>query len=224
MVISCWSAKGGSGTTVVAAAIASVLAGAPGAAPPLLVDAAGELPLVLGIPEPEGHGVTDWLQAPAEAPADALARLEVPAGAVALLPRGQGPLAGAERASVLSALLAASARSVVIDCGLLAGPGLAPDELEVRRRLAAASEHSLLVSRPCYLSLRRAVAAPVHPTGVVLVTEPGRALGPGDVASVLGVPVVATVPWDQSVARAVDAGLLGCRLPRVLARAVAGAA
>jgi hypothetical protein len=55
---------------------------------------------------------------------------------------------------------------------------------------------------------------------VVVVEEPGRALVSRDVADVLAAPVMATVPLDPAVARAVDAGVLARRLPRVLAHAV----
>jgi hypothetical protein len=44
--------------------------------------------------------------------------------------------------------------------------------------------------------------------GVVFVDEASRSLGPRDVASVLGVPVLTTVPVRASTARAVDAGVL----------------
>jgi hypothetical protein len=83
---------------------------------------------------------------------------------------------------------------------------------------------SLLVLRPCYLALRRAVAAPFRPSGVVLVREPGRALTRRDVEAVLGVPVRAEVDVDPAIARAVDAGLLTARLPRGLERALRDAA
>jgi hypothetical protein len=53
-----------------------------------------------------------------------------------------------------------------------------------------------------------------------LVEEGGRALAARDVASVLGVPVLATVPVRGTVARAVDAGVLASRLPDGLARPV----
>ena len=61
------------------------------------------------------------------------------------------------------------------------------------------------------------------PLGVVrmpYVAEPGRALGRRDVESVIGVPVVAEIPLDPAVARAVDAGLLSCRLPATIGRAL----
>ena len=86
--------------------------------------------------------------------------------------------------------------------------------------MAAGAQESLLVLRPCYLALRRALAAPVRPSGVVLVSESGRALGRRDVEDVLGVPVRAEVAIEEAVARAVDAGLLGRRVPRPLERAL----
>lgn len=66
----------------------------------------------------------------------------------------------------------------------------------------------LVVRGPCYLALRCAVEAPWRPDGVVMVSEPGRALGDSDIAAVLGVDVVATVGVDPDVARRIDAGLL----------------
>jgi hypothetical protein len=76
------------------------------------------------------------------------------------------------------------------------------------------------VTRACYLSLRRALDAPLRATGVVLVRELGRRLDHTDVEDVLGIPVVATVDVDESVSRAVDAGLLNARMPRELTRSL----
>ncbi len=56
MVTLCWAAKGGSGTTVVAAALALA-----STRPSLLVDLDGEMPAVLGLPEPDRPGVAEWL-------------------------------------------------------------------------------------------------------------------------------------------------------------------
>jgi MinD-like ATPase involved in chromosome partitioning or flagellar assembly len=212
VLVALWSAKGGSGTTVVAAALASLLAGSSPVGG-VLVDLAGDIPVVLGIPEPTGAGIADWLAAGAAVPADALTRLEVATGGgLALVPAG-GPLPEAPgRGEVLAALLAADARPVVVDCGsTLSGPRLA---------VAAAATHSLLVLRPCYLALRRALAAPVRPSGVVLVEEDGRAIGRRQVEDALGVPVRAVVAHDARIARAVDAGLLAGRLPGMLQRSL----
>ena len=226
MLVSCWSVKGGSGTTVVSLALAAVLArsgparlgasSAGAAAGSLLVDLGGDVPTALGIPEPSGPALVDWLAADG-APVDALTRLEVEvAGGVRLLPRGQGPMPDApERFELLAGLLAADGRPVVADCGLVPGPGLP---------LAAGASVSLLVVRPCYLALRRALAAPVRPSGVVLVREVQRALGSADVEAVRGVPVRAVVAVAPAGARAVDAGLLLSRLPRRLERSLRRAA
>ena len=86
--------------------------------------------------------------------------------------------------------------------------------------MAAGAQTSLLVLRPCYLGLRRALAAPVRPSGVVLITDGARALGRRDVEDVLGVPVRAEIAIEEAVARAVDAGLLARRVPRPLERAL----
>lgn len=212
MLVACWSAKGGSGTTVVAAALATVLAGSsPGGS--LLVDLAGDGPAALGVAEPSGPGVAGWLAAGAAVPVDALGRLEVPVGrGLALLASG-GPLPDAPgRGEVLGALLGADPRPVVVDCGS------AP--VGVRLAVAAAAPHSLLVLRPCYLALRRAVQSPVRPSGVVLIDEEGRSIGRSDVEGALGVPVRAVIAHDARIARAVDAGLLVGRLPAALQRSL----
>lgn len=215
MLVACWSSKGGSGTTVVAATLSLVLArrGSGGA---VLADLAGDAPAALGLPEPSGPGLAGWLAAGADVPADALGRLEVPAErGLTLIPRGAGELPG-ERADVLAALFTADPRPVVADCGA--------DPRGAARILAAGATRSILVTRPCFLSLRRALTAPIRPSEVVLVTEPGRSLTRLDVEDCVGAPVVAEVAVDPTVARAVDAGLLATRLPRALAKEVGRAA
>ncbi|MDY7104010.1 MAG: hypothetical protein S0880_22730 [Actinomycetota bacterium] len=219
MFFACWSVKGGSGASVVAAGLALSLArgSATGA---LLVDCDGDAPAVLGVAEPEGPGLAGWT-AGAQGAA-ALSRLEQPAGSgLAVLPRGDGPL-DASRADELLDALTGQPRPVVVDAGLLAANGDADHELA--RCLAAGATHSLLVTRPCYLALRRVAAAPIRPSGVVLVTEDGRSLRAADVEAVVEAPVVAEVPQDASIARAVDAGLLARRLPRSLERSLRSAA
>lgn len=209
----CWSAKGGCGTTVIAATLGLVLSHQ---RPTTLVDLAGDAPATLGIAEPTGPGVHDWLVSPS-ADTAALHRLAVSAtDALALLPCGpprptaDTPVARwAQLATSLSAL--AAEQAVVVDAGTGAPP--AP--------LLAAAQRPLLVLRPCYLALRRAVAQATPASGVVLVHEPGRALKAVDVERTLGLPVVAEVYYDPAVARAVDAGLLSSRLPNALARQLA---
>jgi hypothetical protein len=182
----------------------------------VLADLAGDGPAVLGRPEPTGLGLADWLAAGASVPADALGRLEIPVGeGLTLLPRGSGSVddVGVDgRAEVLTALLATDARPVVVDCG--ASPRGA------RLAVAAGAGRSLLVLRPCAVALRRALAAPIRPSAVVLVDEPGRAIGRREIEAALGVPVRAVIGHHQRIARAVDAGLLTGRLPAALQRSL----
>jgi MinD-like ATPase involved in chromosome partitioning or flagellar assembly len=213
MLVACWSVKGGVGTTVVAASLALLLARRrPGA---VLADLAGDAPAVLGLPEPDTPGLAGWLAAGDAVPADGLARLEVEASpSLGLLPRGSGPLVP-DRAAVLASLLDRGLRPVVVDCG-------------TAERVAAAvvggAQRSILVIRPCYLALRRAMASPLRPSEVVVVREPGRALSSQDIESAVGAPVRVEIEADPAVARAVDAGLMAGRLPRSLERGLRHAA
>jgi MinD-like ATPase involved in chromosome partitioning or flagellar assembly len=221
LLIACWSPKGGSGTTVVAATLGLLLAeelrgGA------VVADLEGDVPIVLGIADPPSdRGLRQWLAASADVGVDAVRRLLVPADApgLSVLPAGAAGAAGGAgdgRADDLVTALSGLGPPVVCDCGTLR------DDAEVS--VAAGATLSLCVVRPCYVALRRALRAPVRPSGVVLVTEPGRSLGRRDVESVLGAPVRAEIELDPLVARAVDAGLLATRLPRGLHRALRDAA
>lgn len=215
MLIACWSAKGGAGATVVATGLALALSrSSPLGA--LLVDLAGDVPAVLGVAEADDAGVLDWL-ATEGADRQGLARLERPAAAgLGLLSAGRhGPRQSApgERVGALLDALGADPRAVVVDCGTIGPEGTGPGVA-----VAAGACRSLLVTRPCFLALRRAHGAPLRPSGVVLVREEGRVLGRRDVEDALGVPVVAELDFDPAIARAVDAGLLGSRVPRSLVR------
>jgi hypothetical protein len=204
-----WAAKGGAGATVLAAAHA-LMASAHRAT--IVVDLDGDLPATLGV-EACGPGVADWLRAGADVPADALDRLLIPvADDLTLLPRGDGPL-DPVRAGVLGRLLAGTPRDVVVDAGTR--------PVVAAQAIVREADRSVLVTRPCYLALRRLPGMELAPTEVALVREGSRVLGAGDVTAVVGVPVRTTVPHDPSIARAVDAGLLASRLPRGLARAAA---
>lgn len=78
--------------------------------------------------------------------------------------------------------------------------------------------HRYLVTAPCYLALRAATTPnPVRLDGIIVITEPRRALGSRDVAATLNAPVIAEVPRDATISRAVDAGLLRSRYPQAAA-------
>jgi MinD-like ATPase involved in chromosome partitioning or flagellar assembly len=215
VLICCWSPKGGSGTSVFAAAAALVLARE---GPARLADLQGDLPAVLGLASDPDQGLREWLRAGPAAPTDALDRFAIDAGrGLALLPAGAGEVAGAdaEAGAALAVALRADARTTVVDVGVLAA-GREP----ALHALVEVADASVIVVRGCYLALRRAVRLDLvaDATGAVFVDEGGRALGTHDVANVLGVPVLATVSVRASTARAVDAGVLATRLPDALAR------
>lgn len=225
-LVACWSAKGGAGASVMAVALARAALDrrgdqAPASAGVLLADLAGDLGDVLGAPAgggPAVAGLAQWMLAPALPPAQALGQLEV--GVVpglAMLPLGgvEGSVppwlpGSASRGLSLARMLAGDPRPVVVDAGSVASAA--------RTGFVDAAAISILVVRPCYLALRRALSCGLRPRMVVVVEEPGRSLRESDVADVLGVATVG-VPYHPAIARAVDAGLLGTRLPRILSRA-----
>jgi hypothetical protein len=219
MVTLCWAAKGGSGTTVTTTAMALS-----STRPSLLVDLDGEIPEVLGLPKPARPGIAEWLTS--DAPSENLENLLVDIGTGAwLLPwRGRYDTAPTvattqheasdvnqrwrKLAHWLNEWSLARTAEVTID----AGTG------EPNAALFEEADRTLLVTRSCYLSLTRAVASPLRPSGVVLLEERGHALSRRHIENALSVPVCATVSLDIAVARAVDSGLLRARLPRVISR------
>ncbi len=203
MLTLCWAAKGGSGTTVVTAALA-LLADRP----TLVVDLDGDLPIVLGLGADARPGVHDWLRSSADG--ERLSGLAVDVTPTArMIPVGAtDPAPDPSRWHDLATALADRPEDVIVD----AGGGEPPVAL------AVAAERRLLVTRPCYLSVRAASASACRPTGVVLVDEPGRALRRDDIERAIGAPVVAELLLDPAVARAVDSGLLIARLPRPFRR------
>ncbi|MFN8027597.1 MAG: hypothetical protein U0W40_14935 [Acidimicrobiia bacterium] len=227
MLLTLWSPKGGSGTSVFAAAVAlaiarETVAREPGgrgvalepAAAVRLADLTGDQPAVLGLGADPALGLSDWMAVGPEAPGEALDRMavEVAAGC-ALLPFGAAATeARAEAGAALAVVLRDSPGPVVADCGTATPAAV--------RACAELADVTVAVLRPCYLALRRAVHSPLlaHTRGVVIVEESGRALGAREVTEVLDLPVLARVPQRIEIARAVDAGVVTTRLPTALAR------
>jgi cellulose biosynthesis protein BcsQ len=215
MLLSLWSPKGGSGTSVFTAACAAVLSAR---CATRLVDLDGDQGAVLGLAPTGfigGRGVRDWLAAGPAAPADALTRLAVDVGpGLELVPAGErvgGIAPGGEAGAALGVVLREWG-AVVADCGRAAD--------DATRAVIEVSDHSIVVVRGCYLALRRVAGDELaqRASGVVVLEETGRVLRRHQVADVLGLPVLATVPVRASIARVVDAGVLVSRLPDQLAR------
>ena len=214
MITLCWSAKGGSGTTVVAAAMALLSPRS------LVVDLAGDLAPLLGLPRTNQPGAVDWVAS--DAPPEHIVDLFIEVDDdTMLIPHrhvlGREPFEAANRETRWDALgswlrswSVEREGSVIVDAGL----GPPPDAL-LRH-----SDRNLLVTRPCYLALNNATAAAFTPTGVIVVDEPGRSLRVRDVETCVGVPVIATVSYDPAVARAADSGLLSTHVPKALRRAL----
>jgi hypothetical protein len=253
-----WSAKGGSGVTVTAAALALTTPDC------LLVDLGGDAALALGFDEPP-IGLLTWLHATQEVDVSALDRLIVSVRpGLALLPAGTTrpePLASAamvaERFALLESYLSNRSNSgnqtsakqakhsqkqqrvlmstspaenrkseplrhgemqwanVIVDAGTPKHHG--PAALDV---LVGGADRSLQVVKSCFLAVHAAAELPHRADGLLVVCDEERRIANADIASALGLPVMATVMLQPTVARAVDAGLLAARLPRALTRSL----
>ena len=160
-----YSSKGGVGCSVSAAALGLLSAATE---PTLLVDLRGEVDSILGL-APAAEGLSDWFALGEPSP-DVLQRLEVPVSEqLAVLPRGSCRTpARPERYRLLSRLLAADRRRVIVDVGTHALPAVA---------LLADATTSVLVTRACFLALDAARRGPL-PDHVLLIEEHGRAIQP----------------------------------------------
>lgn len=207
-LMACWSVKGGSGTSTVAAALALLVARSSSEGV-VLVDLGGDLSTVFGNESRQEPGVHDWLASGAGH--DSLESLAVELGpGLRLMPQGR-PTESEASGRLVEALLALD-NPVVVDCG--------PPDNKLGRAVAAAAPMSLLVMRTCFLALRRAVASSTRPTDIVVVEEPGHPIRARDIAESLGFPMVTSLSWHPDVARAVDAATLVRRLPRPLSQAL----
>ncbi len=210
MVTVCWSVKGGVGVSVVSAALALSLREHTHD-PTLLVDLAGDMAAVLGTARlADRPGVGEWLTS--DVPSAQVGGLvEAVTPQLSLLGRGDSSEnLNPTRVPELMAWLRDWPGAVVVDLG---------SDANVRGPVLHGGVRSLLVLRLCYLGIRAALEQH-RPDGVIVVEEPGRALTSADLASALGVPVVARVPYDATISRAIDAGLLASRVPRLLSRSL----
>lgn len=213
-----WSfagAKGGVGTSVVAAAVALELARRTEV---LIVDLAGDQGDLLGTVDADRAGVWDWLGAE-DVEVGAIDRLLVDAAdRIRLLPSGTMSASAPSKARVIALTEAMETRegAIVFDLGVMGSDPMAPAAL-----LMTASTRRTVVVRACYLALRRLQRVAVAGFDVVEVREGGRALSTIDIETIVGRPLAARVDVDPGIARVADAGLLTARMPRRLRRMAA---
>lgn len=203
-----WSARGGAGTSVVAAGTALAAR-----RPATIIDLAGDQPAVLGVDESAGQGITDWLAS--NAPLDALDRLATPIGPqLRLVHRGAAAPAAnaATRWNALAAAVASLSHLVVVDAGAHPPAALCPEFGSPPRDGMV----DIAVTRLGFLELRSLAALDTPPSGLVVVNDELHAHTPADASAVTGAPVLAVVASDPKIARAVDAGVLTARPPRAL--------
>ncbi len=222
MVITGWSVKGGSGTTVVCAALAATLART---APTVLVDLCGDAPALFGRATVHRQGLLDWITADGSVGPEAIGNL------IDQSRRGDGPdlLAASapdssedwaapltvrqrQRLEVGMGWLAETYDRVVVDAG-----SLRETAADVVIGLSTAS---VLVIRPCTMSVRAALRSKRSVVGTVVVGSGSGSLRAHDLEALLGVPVFGHVPTDRSIPAAVDAGTFGVRIPRQLRASV----
>ena len=202
------SPKGGNCTTVTAAARA--LLSARGGTSTLLIDLCGDVPAVVGMVEPDTPGINDWLAESQVSDAESMVRLGTPlTDGLVVLHRGSRFVEGQPRWSALAEAVGAIPHAVFID----AGTGFVPEEF------LAALDKVTMVTRPCYLSLKKATRMR-RPHDVCVIREDGRALTVDDVGNVIGAPVTSVIPFEPAISRAVDAGLLTSRVEQLFARHV----
>ncbi|MCB1026228.1 MAG: hypothetical protein KDB24_00510 [Microthrixaceae bacterium] len=221
-MISLWGPKGGQGVSTTVAALAPAQLRRHDCSNVAIVDLTGDQPLLLGVPAQHGVGVLDWLSS--DAPASALHRTMLPVrDSIGVVPLGGRDVTGSwtvEREAGLWRAVRSLADVVLVDAGVPA-PRVGGGPVErLRRSAVEASTTNVVVTRACYLALRRFRGLGLTCDASVFVQEAQRALARSDVAETLGAEVIATVDVDPAVARAVDSGMLGARPPRRLDRAM----
>ena len=199
------SPKGGTGTSVVAASLAIVSSSS---SPTLLVDLAGDQAAILGLPQPP-IGLSDWANGMTYREFDEIVSLCH--DNLYLAPTGTFDFETLN-ANAWDKLLRALSLKHSEGHNIIVDLGRADIPLALRKIV----DTCYLVTRPCYLALRRAVDLETAFSGVIVVNEPDRVLTSRDVESVLKLKCVAEIPYTSEISRRVDSGLLKSRLPMAL--------
>ena len=199
------SPKGGTGTSVVAASLAIVSSSS---SPTLLVDLSGDQAAILGLPQPP-IGLSDWANGMTYREFDEI--ISLCHDNLYLAPTGTFDFETLN-ANAWDKLLRALSLKHSEGCNIIVDLGRADIPIALRKIV----DTCYLVTRPCYLALRRAVDLETAFSGVIVVNEPDRVLTSRDVESVLKLKCVAEIPYTSEISRRVDSGLLKSRLPMAL--------
>ena len=199
------SPKGGTGTSVVAASLAIVSSSS---SPTLLVDLSGDQAAILGLPQPP-IGLSDWANGMTYREFDEI--ISLCHDNLYLAPTGTFDFETLN-GNAWDKLLRALSLKHSEGCNIIVDLGRADIPLALRKIV----DTCYLVTRPCYLALRRAVDLETAFSGVIVVNEPDRVLTSRDVESVLKLKCVAEIPYTSEISRRVDSGLLKSRLPMAL--------
>ena len=199
------SPKGGTGTSVVAASLAIVSSSS---TPTLLVDLAGDQAAILGLPQPP-IGLSDWANGMTYREFDEIVSLCH--DNLYLAPTGTFDFETLN-ANAWDKLSRALSLKHSEGCNVIVDLSRADIPLALRKIV----DTCYLVTRPCYLALRRSVDLETAFSGVIVVNEPDRVLTSRDVESVLKLKCVAEIPCTSEISRRVDSGLLKSRLPMAL--------
>jgi len=199
------SPKGGTGTSVVAASLAIVSSSS---SPTLLVDLSGDQAAILGLPQPP-IGLSDWANGMTYREFDEI--ISLCHDNLYLAPTGTFDFETLN-ANAWDKLLRALSLKHSEGHNIIVDLGRADIPLALRKIVNTC----YLVTRPCYLALRRAVDLETAFSGVIVINEPDRVLTSRDVESVLKLKCVAEIPYTSEISRRVDSGLLKSRLPMAL--------
>lgn len=192
-----WGVKGGAGVTVVTALLAM------GHTEPVVATSFDhDLSHVFGRSNaPGAAGLTEWTNSSQDVDASAVRSLLVDVDdRVKILPVGQQTIGRRPVAD-----LGENNSALIVDGGI-ASDAYNTERIDQLFDCADVAELSLMVIRPCYLSLERAGSQLPRCDGLIVVRERWQAIKATDIEGVFGLPVLATLDVEPALARLVDEG------------------
>jgi MinD-like ATPase involved in chromosome partitioning or flagellar assembly len=225
VVIAGWSTKGGSGTTVTCTAIALALMrpDQTGVIIDLGGEHSGDVGSLVGCSTQPRSGLTDWLIADTTVPPSALAELLQDRVQPRVLsvghhraditnPSAEQSIETTQRLQDALHWLVDTYGFVVLDLGSHTD--------WLADTASSLADASLLILRPCSLSVRASVNSTRRVVGAVIVGDGSRSLLQADIEGLLGVPVLTHIKSHPAIADAVDSGRFSKGVPREMKRSI----